>query len=146
MNTFHSYRNSGFILLFLGSFFLLNCSENNKNEISTRPSVISCQYIGLNDTHDQPFVDLVFKNKTGHDIQTVFGGLRIISRDGTVLQRTGFTYSRPWKAGEIKSIKGFAYLDINNAALQALTFADDYTPMIFEPSEIVFADGRSVTY
>lgn len=132
--------------VFCSALTILLDSCGNSKEISTKKSVISCQYMGMSERDGQAVVDLLFRNETGRDIQTVFGGLRVISRDSIVLQRTGFTYSRPWKAGEEKPIQAFAYLNINQAALQALTFATDYIPLIFELDEIVFADGESVSY
>ena len=83
---------------------LVMCSQKNISEISTQQNVISCQYVGLNERNGQPIVDLIFKNNTGQNLKSIFGGLRIINQNGDVIQRTGFTYSLPFYAGEEKQI------------------------------------------
>lgn len=137
------------LLLKLMMFFLIvamfvSCCKNR--EISTQKNIISCSYIGLAENQGRPIVNLVFKNNSGKNIKSVFGGLRIINRDGDVLQRTGFTYSRPFLAGEEKDIPAFAYIDLKEEALNSLSSAKDYIPMIFDLSEVSFEDDQSITF
>lgn len=132
--------------IFILLFYFINCGQERNYEISTRKEIISCKYVGLTEQNGQPIVDLVFKNNTGKNLTNVFGGLRIINRDGEVIQRTGFTYSLLFHAGEEKKIPAFAYIQLSPEALEILSSENDFIPMIFELSDVVFEDGQSITF
>jgi|GEM_PF-4960341 len=123
-----------------------SCGNDERVEISNKKDVISCKYIGLSERDGQPIVDLVFRNNSGKNLKALYGGLRIINKNGDVVQRTGFTYSLPFMANEEKYIPAFAYIAIKDEALKILSSTTDFVPLAFELSEIVFEDGQSVKY
>lgn len=122
------------------------CGRNSLREISDRNEVISCEYIGLAERNGQPVVELIFRNRTGKDLSSVRGGLQIIGQDGEIFQRTGFTYSRPFAAGEEKIIPAFRYLEIKPEAMKVLKSAGDFIPMVFSLDEVIFTDGKSMKF
>ncbi|MBN1894825.1 hypothetical protein JW906_10035 [bacterium] len=133
------------VVIFLSLIFQMCASQENR-EISTRKELVSCRYIGLGEKNGRPVVNLVFKNTSGKDMQTVFGGLRIIDQTGRIVQRIGFTYSLPFAAGSEKRIAAFEYNTIQAEALALLSSATDYIPMTFELAEVIYKDGQSVTF
>ena len=146
MNIIKRYSISHFVIFCISVFSFVMCSKEENSEISNEKNVISCRYVGLAERNGQPIVELIFKNKTGKNLKSVFGGLRIIKKNGEVVQRTGFTYSRPFKADEEKNIPAFAYIEIKDEALKILSSATDFIPMVFELSEVVFENGQSVKF
>ena len=125
---------------------ILSCGNDERVEISSQKDIISCKYIGLNERDGQQIVELIFKNNSGKNLKALYGGIRIINKNGDVLQRTGFTYSRPFMANEEKTIPAFAYTAIKDEALNILSSATEFVPLAFELSEVVFEDGQSVNY
>ena len=134
-----------FTAILLLRYIMCGGKETNR-EISTQKDIVSCEYSDLGEKNGQPVVNLIFKNSSGKDLASVVGGLRIISRSGEVIQRAGFTYSRPFKAGEQKNIPAFAFIEIEPEALKILSSAADFIPMVFELSEVQYADGESVVF
>ncbi|MBN2029306.1 hypothetical protein JW824_03580 [bacterium] len=125
---------------------LVMCGQNNNREISTQPNVISCRYGGLSEQNGRPVIDLVFKNNTGQNIKSVFGGISIVNQNGRIIHRTGFTYSLPFHTGEEKQIPAFAYIDLQDEALNILLTAIDGIPMVFELDEVIFENGQSIRF
>ncbi len=132
-----------FCIFFLS---LVMCIRTNTREISTQPNFISCEYVGLSEQNDRPVVNLVFKNNTGQNLKSVFGGLSIINKNCQVIQRTGFTYSLLFFSGEEKQIPAFVYTDIQDDALHILSTATDFIPMVFELNEVIFENDQSLTF
>ena len=135
-------------LVFLFCFvYFSNCGGGgNLPEISTKSEIVSCQYVGLGERNGEPIVDLIFTNNSGKDIKAVYGGLRIVNEAGEIIQSTGFTYTRRFIAGSEKPIPAFAYIPIQPEALDILTSAENYVPMVFELSEVVFEDDESIQF
>ena len=124
----------------------LACASETADEISSQKEIVSCRYIGLGERNGKPVVNLLFTNTSGRNFSAVFGSLRIIDAAGDVIQRTGFTYSRPFNAGEEKTIPAFAYLDIQENAMEVLQTANETIPMIFILSEVQYENGETVTF
>ena len=129
-------------MLFL-SCLLAGCRPGSSTEASNHPDVISCQYMGPGDRNGETIVNLVFKNNTGKNLNTVYGGLRILDAHGNVIQRTGFTYSRPFSKGEEKQIPAFTYVPLTEASKNVLQQAGDFIPIQFNLDEVHYSDGES---
>lgn len=134
------------LALFLPIWIFLQCGKNLNNEVSTQANVISCRYIDVGEQGGHPVVNLVFTNQTGRPVQTVFGGLRIVNREGVILQKTGFTYSRPFAAGAEIRIPAFAYIDLKPEAMNLLSTPIDFNPVVFELTDVIFEDGQSLNF
>jgi hypothetical protein len=122
------------------------CGEEKGTEISNYKKVISCKFTGIGERDGRPIVELVFKNNTGKDLKTVFGGIRIKDKNGEIVQRTGFTYSMPFLKGEEKYIPAFIYIDLKDESLEILNNYSDFIPVAFELSEVIYTDDTSVQY
>ena len=85
-------------------------------------------------------------DKTGKNLQAVYGGIRIIDENGTTVQQTGFTYGRPFLKGEKKYIPAFEYIPLREDALAVLKQPSGHTSIVFRLSEIIDESGESVTY
>lgn len=137
-------------ILILSICMLMCASESGKEisgiEISTHEEVISCNYQGLGQRNDTPVVELVFNNKTGKNLNAVYGGIRIIDEEGAVIQSTGFTYSRPFLKNEAKHIGAFEYVPLKPDALTILKKESAHVPVTFQLSEVLFENGESVKY
>lgn len=116
------------------------------SEVSTQKDVISCQYQGLSEKNGQPIVVLTFVNQTGKNLNGVYGGIRILNASGEVVQRTGFSYGRPFLKDEEKTIPAFEFIPLQEAALAVLRDTAVKNPVRFELSEVIFEDGESQTF
>lgn len=132
------------LLIFVFAFFM--CGGKKFPEISNHQDVVSCQYIGLAERDGQPVVEILFKNNSGKNLKALYGGMQIVNHNGDVIQRTGFTYSRPFLANEEKAIPAFAYIALKEESLQILKTAIDFVPMRFELDEVVFEDDTSLKF
>jgi len=146
MRTMKQFSMIYMAVLLIVVFCILMCSGDKVPEISNQSDVVSCKFFGLGERDGQPIVQLTFKNNSGKNLKSLYGGLRIVNSNGDVVQRTGFTYSRPFLANEEKVIPAFAYVALKEESLKILESASDFVPMRFELSEVVFEDDTSLKY
>ena len=144
-----SLKRSGsilFSLLLLITISVTNCGKKDKKEISNHKEIVSCKYVGLSERNGRPIVELIFKNRSGKNFNSVFGSIHVINQSGEVLQRTGFTYSRPFTKDEEKLIPAFNYIDLKPNALQTIKAASGYNPVRFLLDEIIYENDESVKF
>jgi len=135
------------LMMFVAGMLFWVCKgEIAENEVSDNPSVISCRYEGLAEMQGADVIMLTFVNRTGKNLNNVFGGIRIVDSDGNIVQRTGFTYSRPFLKGEEKKIPAFRYVPLTEASRETVRNAKDFIPLQFHVSEIRTEAGETLGY
>ena len=132
------------LITLLGSLFLLSLimAGENGREISSHPKKISCLFQGLVERDGQMEVDLIFINKTQRDIKNVYGGFRILNRKDEVIQRCGFTYSRPFERNKKLHLSAFRYITLKEQSRRALELNVKNPPMVFKLGEIEYKNGE----
>ena len=116
-------------------------------EISDKPGVLSCKYMGLHYEEGRAMVRLKFTNNSEREIQGIQGGFRIMDMAGNVVRSTGVSDTvNIIKPGEDLSKTLFGYLDIRAEALSALKGASGKVVLVFEVDSVGFTDGSKVEF
>ncbi len=123
-------------------------------EISDRPGVLSCKYmgivnikVGIDKDEDKRVVQLLFTNNTDKDIQGIWGGFRIKDATGSSIYATGVTDTASIiKPGGDRPFNLFSYSKIKEEVENALKGASGKVELVFGVDSVGFTDGSKIEF